>query len=295
MATACRRLFRGNTVSGFSWVSAPLSECERNARIYAGEILVWNQLPPVVRLTGQIAIHARNHFGDDPGSAHRRMSQQALAELVPAFQKSVNNEPECGRQLMRMFEATGMDVGDNYDDSLVVRVQIPDSEPGLRRVAPLVAHRDTWGTNVMAQTNWWAPVFPITAERTMALFPFWFEASVANDSAGWDFAELRRRLKRDGSHPDYALLPTALETPDWCDALPVSIEPGALMAFSGAHLHASVPNTTDRIRFSFEIRTVNGADARAGRGAPNVDGSAPRTTWQLFRRRKDGRKLGDMV
>jgi hypothetical protein len=55
-----------------------------------------------------------------------------------------------------------------------------------------------------------------------------------------------------------------------------------------------VPNSTARTRFSFETRTVNGRDARHGAGAPNVDGAAVRTTWQLFRRLSDGEKLAAM-
>jgi hypothetical protein len=53
------------------------------------------------------------------------------------------------------------------------------------------------------------------------------------------------------------------------------IEPGDLLCFSGAHLHASVPNSTDVARFSVEVRTVDAGDAADGRGAPNVDGEAP--------------------
>jgi hypothetical protein len=49
-------------------------------------------------------------------------------------------------------------------------------------------HRDTWGTNLYAQVNWWAPVYPITAGRTVALYPTLWSRPVANTSA------LRRTL-----------------------------------------------------------------------------------------------------
>ena len=69
------------------------------------------------------------------------------------------------------------------------------------------------------------------------------------------------------------------------------IDPGEILCFSGAHLHASVPNTSGAARFSTEIRTVNIDDIRSRRGAPNVDGAEapPKNDW--FRRLSDGRSL----
>ena len=65
--------------------------------------------------------------------------------------------------------------------------------------------------------------------------------------------------------------------------LPVVIEPGDLLCFSGAHLHASRPNRTGRTRLSIDTRIFERNDARAGRGAVNVDGRAPRVAWDWFR------------
>lgn len=219
------------------------------------------------------------------------MSEADIAEAIRAVRRQVRADESILEGVRGVFAAVGLDTHVNYDDGLKVRTQVPYSRSGLHGVAPLAAHRDTWGSNIMAQTNWWAPIFPITPERTMALFPTWFERPVANDSADWDFAEVTRRLRRDGRLAGYPRLPTATEPLAREDAVPVDIEPGDLMAFSGAHLHASVPNTTDKTRFSFEIRTVNIIDASAGRGAPNVDGKAPRTAWGLFRRMTDRHKL----
>jgi ectoine hydroxylase-related dioxygenase (phytanoyl-CoA dioxygenase family) len=65
--------------------------------------------------------------------------------------------------------------------------------------------------------------------------------------------------------------------------VPVLIEPGDLLCFSGAHLHASRPNRTGRTRLSIDTRIVEGGDLRAGKGPANVDGHAPRTVHEWFR------------
>ena len=55
-----------------------------------------------------------------------------------------------------------------------------------------------------------------------------------------------------------------------------------MLCFSGAHLHTGVPNHTGEARFSIETRTVDAGDLTAGRGAPNVDGAAPRVAGSGF-------------
>ncbi len=72
-------------------------------------------------------------------------------------------------------------------------------------------------------------------------------------------------------------------------------EPGDLLCFSGAHLHASVPNSTGLARFSVEARTVDVGDVAAGRGAPNVDGAAPRVATGWFRHVLEGTPLPQII
>lgn len=281
-------------MSSISLLAEALPEDERNRRLYAGAILIWQRLPAAAELVEQLAGHLCRELGDDPEHAHRHMNDGELADAIQRMRKAVATDADVMQGVATMLAATGVDTTANYGDGLKVRAQAPRVDHDRRDTAALPAHRDTWGSNIMAQTNWWAPIFPTTPERTIMLFPGWFERPLGNDSADWDFAELLRRLKQEGHDTDYPFLPIASESPPAADALPVSIEPGDLMAFSGAQLHASVPNATDRIRFSLELRTVHAGDARAGRGAPNVDGAAPRITWQLFRRLSDGARLGTM-
>ncbi len=63
--------------------------------------------------------------------------------------------------------------------------------------------------------------------------------------------------------------------------------PGGLIVFSGAQLHSSVPNSSGRTRFSIDFRTVHAGDARALRGAPNVDSSPTGTTMGDYLRCTD--------
>lgn len=276
-------------------VTAPMPEAERNARVYAGEIIIFRGFAAVAELVERLRAHCREHLGTDPERVHEHREEAAVNEAADALRRDITDDEVIADGLRAAFEAIGVDPAATHGDGLKLRVQMARSASGARMVSPLGAHRDTWGTNVMAQTNWWAPVLATTPERTIALYPAYFERPVANDSEGWDFRELLRRLKEQGPEPDYPLLPLADESPPRADALPISLVPGDLMCFSGAHLHASVPNAGERTRLSFETRTVNAADVAAGRGAPNVDGRALRTAYQLFRHLTRGTRLGAMA
>jgi hypothetical protein len=281
-------------MTAIALITAPLDEATRNARVYRGDILVFRQLAGMRALRDRVAEHLRRVMGDDPESVHRAMNGADIESASNALRRDLARDEAVREALHAALREAGVEPGRTYEDGLKLRVQPPAE--GARGIVtePLGAHRDTWGSNVMAQTNWWAPVMPVTAERTIALFPTYFERPVANNSTGWDLAEVLRRRREGEPLDDYPFLPVVRDAPDRSAAVAMEIEPGDLMCFSGAHLHASVPNTTDRTRFSLEIRTVNADDIAAGRGAPNVDGEALRTAWQWFRRLSDGERLGEM-
>ena len=273
----------------FECHAGPLSEAERNARIYAGHILVFRDVPALKRLTTRLAGMARDHLGFDPASAHLNLAENGQSEAASALRKLAARDAGAKALLARTLEDVGVDLDVTYRDPLKLRFQPPAQDQSDSLVAPLAAHRDTWGANIMAQTNWWAPALPIAANRTMAIFPGAFRTAVTNDSASWDLVEFLEA--REAGEP-YPLLPLASDPPDWSAAVPIVIEPGDLMAFSGAHLHASVPNTSDATRLSLEVRTVNGPDAHAGCGAPNVDGRAPWIPYNWFKHVRDRSPLG---
>ena len=61
----------------------------------------------------------------------------------------------------------------------------------------------------------------------------------------------------------------------------------ATLLFSGAQLHATVPNTSGITRFSIDFRTVHVEDLLNKRGAHNIDSSATGTTVRDFIRASD--------
>ena len=69
--------------------------------------------------------------------------------------------------------------------------------------------------------------------------------------------------------------------------MPLIPPAGGMILFSGAQMHSSVPNTSGVTRISIDFRTVHLGDARAFRGAHNVDAECTGTTMGDYLRMTD--------
>jgi hypothetical protein len=60
-----------------------------------------------------------------------------------------------------------------------------------------------------------------------------------------------------------------------------------VIVFAAAHLHSTVPNSSDKTRFSLDFRTVDARDLADDRGAPNIDSECKGTTLMDYLRMRD--------
>lgn len=210
--------------------------------------------------------------------------EEAIAEYQERFRK----DPRCERLLRSALEQVGVVAARTYWDSVYLRIVPPTPE---RPIGTIGFHRDTWSSNVLQQTNWWLPLRPLSEERTIAFYPGYWLEPIANTSADWDLAEIRARRRAGEPTDDLPIVPEPTEPVATASELRMVIEPGDLLCFSGAHLHASVPNTSGETRVSVELRTVSRDDLAQGRSAPDVDGRAPATPLYWFRSMVDGEPL----
>jgi hypothetical protein len=256
-------------------------------RIFAGRILVFEALEPMARLVTATRASLDDVFrGLPPTRAFTELDPDAYRERMKSARIRFRKSEEIRHHYMDALIAAGCDPRTTYADKFSLRAAPPFEAPYAPGFGALPPHRDSWGAGLDCQINWWLPIYDITAGRTMAIFPRYWDRAVKNDSDGWDW---RRALKE----PDYPTLPTAQEPVDWSDAIHLVVPPGALVAFSASHLHASVPNATDEARISSDTRTVDLAHLRQGRGAPNVDRAARPPSLGWFRHIETGESLED--
>jgi ectoine hydroxylase-related dioxygenase (phytanoyl-CoA dioxygenase family) len=160
------------------------------------------------------------------------------------------------------------------------------------------AHRDTWFSAPHQQINWWLPVYPIEAENSMAFHPRSFNAPVRNSSADYDYDEWNCAGRQQAAKivtKETRRQPRPEEPLDPSSEIRIVTPVGGALAFSAAQLHATVPNTTTRTRFSIDFRPVNLDDLISGRSAPNIDSACTGPTLRDFLRATDLEPLPDEV
>jgi len=267
MAQAAEPFRDGASLDG----PAALSEA-----LFAGELVVYRGLPAMAALVDTVRSIVIDTFGEEPDSAEQRLAPDLFRKLSAQTRKQVANSADALTHWHKTLAEIGYHVDAVHSDRMRLRIA-PSSRAAQSRFArPLPLHRDSWGSGISCQINWWAPLFPLTETRTMHIWPDGFDTPIPNTTADWDYDTLL-----SGTVPDYPLLPEATALPPG-DPLPVLIAPGEILAFSAAHLHASVTDASGRTRFSLDTRSVWDEDIAAGRGAPDVDGGGKPPRWDMF-------------
>jgi hypothetical protein len=246
--------------------------------VFRGDLVVFKGVPPLREAV---------EIGED--LIRRTLGAAEDVSAVAELQERFLTDADVKRLLRSTLEHAGVDPRRTYWDSPFLRF-VPPLENGGEQVGAIGYHRDTWSSNLLQQTNWWMTIRPLSADRTLAFYPAYWGRPIENTSAGWDLAAMRQRRKA-GEGEELPIVPEPSEPVDTSAELRVVIEPGDLLCFSGAHMHATVPNTSDRARCSVELRTVNLDDRKHGRGAPDLDGRAPVVPFEWFRSMVDGAPL----
>ncbi|MBE8158914.1 MAG: hypothetical protein HAW59_05935 [Betaproteobacteria bacterium] len=277
-------------------VRPPLDAKQTGARVFAGELLLFPPAPAIKKLLARVRQIARESFScAHPPHAHRIYSRAEFLRRAETAQKRVNS-PECKPLFAEVLAENGIAADGLFWDTLGLRVAPPVknaadfNKRGFR--SHVAAHRDTWGAGFQAQINWWAPVWPLAARRTIGFYFSYWTRPLPNTTAEWSFKEFleSRKKSADGRAAKYPSAPQSKTPPDETP-LPVLIKPGELLCFSSAHLHASVFNKTPLTRFSLEIRTLHLEDLQRGRGAPNVDNESRQPLLGLYSSVKNGAPL----
>jgi hypothetical protein len=270
--------------------------------IYKGDVLRLLGLEPMRELVDFTRAFLEDAFAPfAPVEIHKHLSHEQQTVSFAERQRDFARSPEVRRLWRAVFEHAGLAAEGLARDSLYLRFQPHQpagaAVPRARTTATIAFHRDTWGSNLYAQTNWWAPIYDITEGRTFAIYPSLWDRPVANTSADFDLAAILERSKAGGRNAVDAdtAIPHLTERLEVSDATPVVIAPGEIIAFSSAHAHAGVPNSTGLTRISLETRTLWIDDVRTGRGAPNLDGYAPWMSPGMFRRVNDEIPLNELL
>jgi hypothetical protein len=276
------------------------SDEERRGLLFSGEYLVNSATPATLAL----AAHAQNMIRDgfaglDPESAQDGMEVSAFIERVAPLKSAFTNHQRTKELIRDVLVEYGCDLTRTYFDVPRMRV-VPHSGYLSAGVSyAYKAHRDTWYSSPHAQVNYWMPIFSVTPQRAMSMFPEYWDTPVENSSGDFDYDEwcrVGRQQAVSQTTVDTRKHPLPLAPVETRSDTRISGMPGDMFMFSAAHLHSTAPNTSGKTRFSMDFRTVNLDDIERGNAAHNVDCRATGTTLGDFLRADDFSKISpDLV
>ncbi|NMH98512.1 hypothetical protein [Pseudonocardia acidicola] len=274
-------------------IDPSFDDAERRRRVYAGDIVVYSNVPEVA----DFAAFTRGLITDvfaphEPTGIHDVHTPDELADTLIDFKPQFIHHPESIGHVRRIVAALGADPAQVHADVPKLRTAFPQGGLSTGIAYAFQAHRDTWYGAPPQQINWWMPVWPAAADNVMEFFPRGFGNCVENNSAEYNYYVAnawRGRIKDFSGGKDVRVHPAPVE-PLGPDEPRLTLVPpvGGIMLFSGDQLHASIPNTSGRTRYSIDFRTVDVADVHSGVGAPRADVACTGTALRDFRRLTDG-------
>jgi len=274
-------------------VDRALSAEELGRLTLSGDLVIWRQVPALLALCAHADAMIRAGLQDaEPLTAETRIDGTDYVKRVRRLRAQFKDDAAITGGFKQAMIECGLAAADSYWDPLQLRVVPSQTSHQARRIWPLPPHRDNWGSNIPQQINWWAPLYPCAADRTITFYPGFWDEPVANTSGEWDF-EVLKRLMAEGKADSYPVLPVPTEDLPVSAGMPLVLQPGDMLAFSGQHMHGSIARDKTLARFSTESRTVSLSHIAAGFAAPNVDGRAPRVVPDWFEHMQDGTPLAE--
>jgi Phytanoyl-CoA dioxygenase (PhyH) len=258
--------------------------------IYQGDLVILTSL----RSVGQFVDYTREELAElfkpyDPERAHEYFDKAAMADLLASWKPRFIHSATSKELVCNIIREVGFCAEGTHYDLPKPRTSFPMGHLNTGIAYAFPWHRDVWYSAPAQQINWWLPVFTVRDDNCMCFDPRSFDRAVTNTSGEFDYYRNNTARLNTASQisDERQTRPAALNhTP--VDELVVVPAPGAVMLFSGAQLHSSIPNTSGKARFSVDFRTVDVADLTAGRGAQLVDADCTGTAIRDFRRVADG-------
>lgn len=276
-----------------------LDDDNRRARLYAGDIFVFSPTPT----TQALCAHARSMIEEafaphDPLRVHENLPVEKCVEILARLKPAFIHHPRCKSLIQQMMREFGCGPDVTYFDVPRLRTAMPADYLTSGIAYAFHPHRDTWYSAPMFQLNWWLPVYELLPENCLAFHPQYFSRAVKNSSANYNYYRWNAQSRATAAKyikADTREQPKPEEPMELDPQIRIIGKPGTVILFSAAQMHSTVPNTAGQVRYSIDFRTVNIDDAKAGRGAQNVDSACTGTTMRDYLRVSDLTHIPDEI
>jgi hypothetical protein len=268
-----------------------MDDATRRQALYDGQLIVYSPRPTSLALSEFAREMSEQAFGSqDPRQAQHTMPVEEYAATLANLKPKFIHHPKVKTLMQTMLRDLGCDPEETYFDVPRLRTATAGGYLTSGIAYAFHPHRDTWYSAPFNQINWWMPVYDIEPNNAMAFHLRYWDRPLQNGSRDYNYAEWNRVSRVSAAQhikTDTRPQPKPEEPVEMDPQVRLICRAGGVILFSGAHLHSTVPNTSDHTRFSIDFRTVNLEDVRDRRGARNVDSACTGTTMGDYLRITD--------
>ena len=211
--------------------------------LYDGNLVVLTRLGAVADFVeytrDQLTELFRPH---DPEHAHEHFDPAEMAKILGSWKPSFIHSDLSKKLVRGIITEAGLPAEYTHYDLPKPRTSFPVGHLTTGVAFAFPWHRDVWYSAPAQQLNWWLPVFAAREDNSMSFDLPSFDRQVPNSSGSFDYYENNaRRLTTAASvTKEQQARPGALDHQAAHD-LVVLPPPGAVLLFSGAQLHTSIP------------------------------------------------------
>ena len=247
--------------------------------IFKGKIFKFHNSEFAFKIISEIKKEIKNYYDKDLSFIHTEENAEIISkDLI----KILKNNKLFLKIFKNFLKEINFNIDDCHRDKFVVRISPAEFKRANYEASRIGIHRDTWGTNIFEQINWWAPINNIDISNTLIFYPEYFNKPIINTTDNWDLdTYLTRRKLGKFNYPSAPKLKEDLQKNT--RVFPINIKPGEVLCFSGSHLHRSSKEDSKITRFSYEIRTVSTSDIENKIKAPNVDCELKKQYPKIFK------------
>jgi hypothetical protein len=266
-----------------------ISDFERRRYLFAGNLFLYGPRTASVAVRDAAGRMLEHWLGDEPHLTQQRVSEPEFAALFAAAARSFAQRTDVFEGICALISDLGCDARTTFVGrrSLIANTGQGFLPYGLG--APRHPHRDTWWGASPCQVSWWIPLHDLATSASLAFHPRYWDAPIANNSAGFDLEAVRHKPpdEVEPSVDEFLTQPRALEEIVLSPDIRIACSAGSVILSSVAQLHSMVPNPSLGTRFFVHFQTVDRADLISGAGASNLDAEAAGTLLRDFERCDD--------
>jgi len=273
------------------YVDAKMNDAQRRSELYSGAIFVQSPTENALKLCRLAQEMIEEVFRPfDPLTIHEKIAAEKCAEILAELKPKFIHHPKSKEYIRGMLVESGRDLEKTYFDVPRMRTAFPGDYLKSGIAYAFHPHRDTWYSAPMCQINWCMLIYASTSENCVALHPHYFERAIKNGSSQYDYQRWNQESRFNAAKHvkvDTRVQPHAEEPIELDPQIRLVCPVGGAYQFSAAHLHSTVPNTSNVTRFSIDFRTVNFEEVVSHGGAANVDSACTGTTMGDYLRGSD--------